>query len=637
MKRILLLLQLAFTTIAFGAGSSVSYPSVSTTNTVQVASPSVLTPPTSNYLSSPGTVQAQIVPGGLYSICASVSTAVLGATANILTSCTTTLNSKTVNYAGTLPAIGQILGANAYLPVGAYVTGTGAGTFTSSLAAIQAGVSTMNITAGSFVAPVQVSPDGTTWTTVSNLIPKTYLTAATLTGTIVTPGLYMYQAGPNDKYIRVNLTSISSAGVIAPLTSYTLRFNIDSWDRPGAKINLPYFNYSSASGVMPQYYSPIPPIDLTGLCEMQVDCNSTYNITTRAFTSNDDSGQSTGNAVNFFNTTGGTGIATAFGSPGSYKTLATSGYLYFTLQYASAATLSFSGVTARVGFTTTQAAPLNVNLGTIGAGSLTLATIGLQAQSTYNGSYVCLGIPVPLLEVNAASVAGTQRYSPTASVYVDGGLSVSADILITITTLGSASAIIPIFQQSSDNATWTDIWKGVPQTITGHQQMPAILTEGMHRFCFEAVGGNATTATATVNSKELPGVYPAEHQYFDIYAATNPTSTVINGVNTASTLVSTSSNSVTSPFVIDKCKTISAGGVFTGGTPSTAPIYTLQVSNDLVNWKNTTCTFTPTAAGYFSSDIQLTGAYHYARLIVSTASSGGTPYGVTYTAINALQ
>jgi hypothetical protein len=88
--------------------------------------------------------------------------------------------------------------------------------------------------------------------------------------------------------------------------------------------------------------------------------------------------------------------------------------------------------------------------------------------------------------------------------------------------------------------------------------------------------------------------------------------------------------------IVEGCSTITISGVFTGGTPTTAPIYSLQLSDDLTNWITTSCTLSPTAAGAFKSVSMGTPA-KYARLIVSTASSGGTAYGLTYMMIQGWQ
>ena len=633
MKRILLLLQLAFTTVAFGAGSVINYPSVSATNTVQTTVPTILVPPTNNLLSGTGTVQAKITPGGLYSISASINSAVLSSTANVLTSCTTTAGSRVVS-ASVKPSVGQIICSIANFPAGTFCTDTsGSGTFMTSLPAITSGSVTLSLTAGSFIAPVQTSVDGTNWTTVSNLIPKTYGNATLLTGTIVTPGLYMYQAGPNDNYIRVDLTGISITGNSSALTSLQVRFNIDSWDKMGAQINLPYINYSSASAVMPVNIPQIPPIDLSGLCDIELTIGPSNTASFRLYMGDDDTGIIT-TPCNGFNVVGGISTTAYLSTPGVCRLLSQARYLFSQNIYSSATVTQVSGATAKIGTTTTAPIPSSVNLGTVGNNFSFPGVSALQGQLTYNGMYVCLGVPASLIELNGISIAGVQRYSTNASAYSFGGVSISADILFTITTLGASTGIVPILQQSSDGSTWTDVWKGLPVSTTSHQQMPAVLIDGQHRFACESLGGNATTATITVNAKELPATYPPYHQFVDFYSSTNPSSTVINGGTTATTLVSTSVNSTSAPAYIDKCKSVTISGLFTGGTPTIAPIYTLQVSNDTANWKSTTCTMTPTSSGYFTSDIQLTGCYRYARLIVSTASTGGTPYTATYTAIN---
>ena len=151
------------------------------------------------------------------------------------------------------------------------------------------------------------------------------------------------------------------------------------------------------------------------------------------------------------------------------------------------------------------------------------------------------------------------------------------------------------------------------------------------------VGGTSTTCPATIITQELPGVYPLQRQFVDVYAATNPTASIINGVTTASTLVSTVLNSGSSSAsgiaIIEGCSRITFSGVFTGGTPTTPPIYALQLSMDGTNWNTQTATFSPTAAGYFGATIANVCA-RYARIVTTQASAGGTPYGCTYTAIN---
>ena len=124
-------------------------------------------------------------------------------------------------------------------------------------------------------------------------------------------------------------------------------------------------------------------------------------------------------------------------------------------------------------------------------------------------------------------------------------------------------------------------------------------------------------------------------QFRDAYSTTNPFATVINSVaQTASTMVTTVLSSVSTVFNIEGCNSITAFATFVGGTPTVAPVLTLQYSMDGTNFWNSSLTFTPTAAGAFG--ISASGvAAKYARLIVSTASTGGTAYTLGAVGVNA--
>ena len=234
--------------------------------------PVVLAPPTNNLLNATGTVQYRVVPGGLYSFCLSINSAVLGVTANSLASCTTAVGSTTVTYTGAAPQVGQVLGGTGITP-GAYVVSVNAGVnFVMSLPANAAGTNTLTITAGSFVALMQASTDGTTWNTVQ-AIPKTFTAEAAATGTAVAPGLFLYQSGPNDNYLRWNVTSINATGVTTNLTGLpSLRLDIDAFDRQGGVINLPYLSYVAATAAtFPTGIPMLMPVDTSLLSELDLD------------------------------------------------------------------------------------------------------------------------------------------------------------------------------------------------------------------------------------------------------------------------------------------------------------------------------------------------------------------------------
>lgn len=282
--------------------------------------------------------------------------------------------------------------------------------------------------------------------------------------------------------------------------------------------------------------------------------------------------------------------------------------------------------------TTVSATNLSCNVAQIAAA---VPNTIVANGSTNKALGVSMSTAIANTDQSATAFAGSGRVNGTVVASPQGGgVSVSADINLTVTTIGTATALVPVLAESYDSGTtYTDIWTGTPMTATSHQRVPAIPVAGRRRWSMMSVGGTSTTVPATIIAQELAAVYPLQRQFVDVYAATNPTASIINGATVASTLVSTAGSSTSGVALIEGCSRISISGVFTGGTPTTAPIYTLQVSQDATNWISTSCTMSPTAAGTFGSTIA-NMCFRYARLIVSTASSGGTPYGVTYTAIN---
>ena len=633
------------------AGGAVASPnnsalSVVLRDTETFISPQVLTPPTTNTLTSTGTVQAKIVPGGLYTFCCSIVNATLGGAANNLASCTTALGSTSVTYTGAAPSVGQSLGGTGITP-GTYVTAVNAGVgFTMSLPANAAGTNTLAVTAGTFLATMQSSPDGSTWTTVASAVPKTFAAGSTATGTAVAPGLWTYQASNTDQYLRWNLTAIANTGVTTALTTFQLGFFIDAMDRNGSAINIPYIAYiASTASAFPAGIATILPIDRTGLSEISVDINA-YAGTSQTITwrqGNDPSGilfsplgHITTNALNNTASTSATASGVYRLSPSDR---------YFSATYAGTATSSdaFGGVTAFVG-TQPSVQTVHITDSTVGItnnAAINLSQVGgstpntsVAAGSSNKATGVMMSTAVAQADVASTSVAGTVRYnSGTIASAAGGGVSVAGDIAMTVTTLAPSTGLIPVLCESYDSGTtWSDIWTGTPMTVTGHQRVPPIPIAGRRRWSVMSVGGNANTATVVITAQELPCVNTLQRQYVDIYAATNPSASIINGVSTNSTLVNTTLSSTSGIALIEGCKAVTISGVFTGGTPTVNPVYTLQLSMDATNWQSTTTTIVPTTAGCFMASLSNVTA-RYARLIITTASSGGTPWACTYTSI----
>jgi len=260
-------------------------------------------------------------------------------------------------------------------------------------------------------------------------------------------------------------------------------------------------------------------------------------------------------------------------------------------------------------------------------------------SSSANGSTTkCLGVvmgtAVSNIDQSSTAFAGAGNVNGTIVASSAGlGACCAAEINVATLTLGTATGVIFALQESTGGTNFTDIWTSPPITTIGITRVPAIPISGRRRWRCHSYGGTSTTVTATITALELPPGYIVQKQFYDVYSATNTFATIINSVAYSSTAVSTTLSTVTSVANIEGCKNVMVGGLFTGGTPSVAPIYTLQVSADGTNWQSTATTFTPTAAGFFSA-VSVNPFAKFSRLIVSTASSGGTAYGVSWLMIS---
>lgn len=607
---------------------------------IDVTFPQVVAFAVSNRLSTAGTVQAQIEPGGTYTFALSQEMT-LGVTANTLASSTTTVGSTVVAYTGTSPLVGQYV-AGTGIAIGAYVVSVSAAvSYTTSLPATATGTVTVNVTAGSFAGNFQSSPDGTSWSNVS-VFPQTFTSISAPTNNAAMAGLFRYHATALEKFLRFNLTAITLTGVQGNLTSHVLRVDIDAFDRLGSIVNLPYISYVAATAAtFPAGIPFIMPIDTNCVSEVAIGLAAFAGTSqSLAWRQTNDPLNGTNDTISNSTTQSATNtIAINTTVPGSFRIAPSQRYLFVNYSGGSAVTAAtVSGVIARIG---AQPSMPSVTLSTNNVAT-NISQIGGQAPITAsaNGSPskalgIIVGTAVPNTDQSATAFAGSGRVNGTTVISnTGGGVSAAFDLNITVTTLGTATALVPVLAVSLDSGTtFTDVWTATPITTSQHIRVPAIPIEGRRRWSLMSVGGTSTTVPATITAQELPGVNVLQRQFVDIFAATNPTASVINGVTTASTLVSTTAGSTSGVALVEGCKLITVTGVFTGGTPTVAPIYTLQISDDTINWFTVTGTMiTPTAAGTFKATA-VNMCARYARLNVTTASTGGIPYGVTYTSI----
>ena len=190
-------------------------------------------------------------------------------------------------------------------------------------------------------------------------------------------------------------------------------------------------------------------------------------------------------------------------------------------------------------------------------------------------------------------------------------------------TLGTASAVFAILQESRGGTNFTDIWTSDPITTTGIVSMPAVPVAGRRRWRFFSCGGTSTTVTVTITSLELASGYVTIRQGRDFYAATNPLASMFNTVAlTASNFVLTTVSSATTPMYVEGAKVITAFMTLAGGpTVTTQPIVTMQGSMDATNWAIITGV-TMTGAGngtYYASTSN--NFFKFVRLQVTTAAA----------------
>jgi hypothetical protein len=242
-----------------------------------------------------------------------------------------------------------------------------------------------------------------------------------------------------------------------------------------------------------------------------------------------------------------------------------------------------------------------------------------KAMAVTQGTAVASGDQTASSFAGAGSVLGTL----VASSQGGGGV-ISAEINVSALTLGTATAVYLILQESRGGTNYTDIWTSDPFTTTGIQSMPAIPVAGRRRWRAFSVGGTSTTVTVTIITLELPtGSYPVIRQARDWYAATNPLASMFNSVAmTASNFVLGTLSTATTPLYVEGTKVFTAFMLLAGSpTVTTQPVVGVQGSMDGVNWTTITgATMTAAGNGLYAVTVQNT-AFKFARLIVTTAAA----------------
>lgn len=404
----------------------------------------VLASATNNLIATTGTVQFSIVPGGNYNLCVSIASATLGATANTLASCTTTLNSTTVAYTGTAPQVGQLVAGTGISP-GSYVVSVNAGvSFVISLPASAGGTNTLNVTAGAFAGNFEVSADGSTWNSAT-VIPKTYNIASASTSTFVAPGLFKYFSGANDNFIRFNVTSINATGVAGNLSANpTLRFDVDEVNTVGGNVHLPYISYIAATAAtFPTGIPVVMPFDTEYLSDITVDL-SAFAGTSQTITwrqSNDPTGIGFQGVSHVTTHLAQNTAAITANAAGNYKIAPSSQFFYAAMTGGTAVTsMTIGGVVGRVNsqpavhtvHISTNNTPVNISQ----VGGTTTVNGGLAGTLAIGGAAAHSAATT----TNPATVGG--RVIPTTAATVDATL-VAGDASFLPITTGYQAAVKP--------------------------------------------------------------------------------------------------------------------------------------------------------------------------------------------------
>jgi hypothetical protein len=268
---------------------------------------------------------------------------------------------------------------------------------------------------------------------------------------------------------------------------------------------------------------------------------------------------------------------------------------------------------------------LSTNVNQIGAGA---PAVGASSGSSSVTLSVNTASAISSTDQNATAFAGAGRVNGTVVASARGGSAVvSAEINVTTLTLGTATSVVFVLQESSGGTNFTDIWFSDPITATGIVRVPPISVGGRRRWCAHSVGGTSTTVTATITALELPPGYPVIRQYRDSFSATNPLASVINSaagvattlVNTGATCM-TATTQATAPLVIEGCNSTTLHLVLSNApTVTTQPVLALEFSQDGTNWFTSTATVTAAGNGTYSVSASNL-AFRFVRCRVTTAA-----------------
>ena len=475
----------------------------------------------------------------------------------------------------------------------------------------------------------QYSLDGATWSAINGTPVAGPTTQAGSTTSTV--GLWMIDAPAGSTvYLRATMTAYTSGSVNALLVPGGVQ---------SAVIPLPW-TYTVTTG-----NSLVAAMDVSGVSDIAIQISA---ITTTVLTAQgtNDPSLTTWDTIPVQEVKSQNAGALTITAAGTYR-MNVGGYKWFRLQCTTTGTvLTVQGVIARLGASMVLSSFGNSFETVIASGTVTTVTTVTTVAAVTSLSQIAAKVPLigsaangstnfPLgvsvatavsqLDQSATAFAGSGSVLGTVVASAQGGGAVvSSEINVSALTLGTASAVYLILQESRGGTNFTDIWTSDPITATGIQSMPAIPVAGRRRWRAFNVGGTSTTVTVTITSLELPsGSYPLTRQARDAYAATNPLASMFNtAALTASNFVLGTLSSSTTAMYVEGCKTLQAFMTLAGSpTVTTQPVVAAYGSMDGTNFVAITGA-TMTAAGNGTYGISITNnAWKFVKLQVTTAAA----------------
>lgn len=559
-----------------------------------------------NQLSAAGqTVTVQVKPGGAYVFCLSTFTT-LGTIANTLAGCALTKGSTAVSYTGTAPQVGQLL-AGTGVAIGAFVKSVSAGTgFTMSLPATATGTQTLNITAGAFSGTFKASSDGVRFSPIS-VLPLGYSFDAPLISSAVAPGLFRYIAGPSDNFLQFTLSSIGLSGVAGAATAFSVRVDIDAYDRDNGAIAIPFVSYTAAtSGTFPVGIPLIMPVDTIGLSEITLD------IAALSGTSQSAAWRQTGaidgssvNACNSVTTSSYTGTAQSASSAGTFTFKPSARFFLANYSAGTIVNMTVAGANARLSNSNSAllaAAGINSYGGAAvvsarpNSGTSSAPTVGVIG--TTSNTDVSAATQLTLTVANVKT--GLTVVSPT------DGMGACVGFLVNLSgySAGACTGIDLFLQESPDNANWRDIYH-LPR-ITGNALhfVPPLQPNGRRRWAYLHNGAVPSAFSLTITAAQHSLLPPKLVQFFDrTTGVTSGTATVGNGP----------------VWDVTSCKQFSLG--IDAGTAAVPAQYKVQFSIDGLSWWDVSAACTAAPSTFTPIPINAGAVGRFARFVCANAGS----------------